>query len=67
MGAKILQICPGSLVVTGTVAEWEEWAGMGFPESGQYVVEGALVPVEIDHERDVGRYVEPNLWMKHPV
>lgn len=67
MGAKILQICPGSLVVTGTVAEWEEWAGMGFPESGQYVVEGALVPVEIDRERDVGRYVEPNLWMKHPV
>ena len=66
MGAKILQICPGSLVVTGTVAEWEEWTGMGFPETGQYVVEGALVPVEIDRERDIGRYVEPNLWMEHP-
>jgi hypothetical protein len=31
------------------------------------VVEGALVPVEIDRERNLGRYVEPNLWMKHSV
>jgi GNAT superfamily N-acetyltransferase len=66
-GAEILGVCPGSLLVTGTVAEWEEWTGMAFPESGAYVVEGALVPVEIDRERDLGRYVEPNVWMRHPV
>jgi hypothetical protein len=40
---------------------------MAFPESGQYVVEGALVPVEIDRERDRGLYVEPNVWMLHSV
>lgn len=53
--------------VTGSVVEWEKWAGMRFPESGEYVVEGALVPVSMDIERDVGVYVEPNVWMRHPV
>jgi GNAT superfamily N-acetyltransferase len=50
----------------GTVAEWEEWTEMAFPESGAYVVPGALVPVEVDRERDEGLYVEPNVWMVHP-
>ena len=49
------------------MAEWEQWTGMAFPESGSYVVEGALVPVEIDRTRDVGSYVEPNVWMRHTV
>jgi hypothetical protein len=61
----ILHVCSGSMTVTGTVAEWETWTGMAFPETGSYVVEGALVPVEIDRERDLGTYVEPNLWMRH--
>jgi GNAT superfamily N-acetyltransferase len=67
LGAEILGVCPGSLVVEGTVAEWEEWTGMAFPDSGSYVVEGALVPVEIDRAQDVGSYVEPNVWMRHSV
>jgi hypothetical protein len=67
LGAEILGVCPGSLLVTGTVAEWEEWTGLAFPDSGAYVVEDALVPVEIDRDEDVGRYVEPNVWMRHPV
>jgi hypothetical protein len=40
---------------------------MGFPESGAYVVQGALQPVEMDLERDLGVYREPNVWMRHPV
>jgi GNAT superfamily N-acetyltransferase len=67
LGAEIIGVCPGSFVVTGSVAEWEAWTGMAFPDSGAYAVEGALVPVEIDRERDVGRYVEPNVWMRHHV
>jgi hypothetical protein len=67
LGAEILGICPGSLVVEGSVAEWEEWTEMAFPDSGAYVVEGALVPVDIDRDADSGRYVEPNVWMRHPV
>jgi hypothetical protein len=65
LGGRVLGICPASMVITGTVAEWEEWTGMRFPDSGPYVIPGALVPVEIDHEQDQGRYVEPNVWVHH--
>lgn len=65
LGGEVLGICAESMVVTGTVAEWEEWTGMQFPDSGPYVVAGALVPVEIDRERDQGRYAEPNVWVRH--
>jgi len=65
LGGEILAVCLESLVVRGTVAEWEGWTGLAFPESGDYVVEGGLVPVTIDRARDVGRYADPNLWMRH--
>jgi GNAT superfamily N-acetyltransferase len=64
-GARPYGICPGSMVITAPVAAWEEWTGMAFPDSGDYVVPGALVPVTIDRERDTGSYVEPNVWMRH--
>jgi hypothetical protein len=65
LGGEILGICPASMVINGTVAEWEDWTGMRFPDSGPYIVPGALVPVQIDHEQDQGRYVEPNVWVHH--
>ena len=67
LGAKFLRVAPRSMVITGTVAEWEAWTMMTFPESGRYIVPGALAPVRIDRRRNVGRYVEPNVWMRHPV
>ncbi len=67
LGAKLLGVADGSIVISGTVAEWEDWTGMAFPESGDYVVPSALVPVQIDRVRDEGRYVEPNVWMRHDV
>ena len=65
LGGTILRPAARSMVVTGTVAEWEKWAGLAFPESGRYVVPGALDLVEIDRERDLGSYAETNLWMRH--
>jgi hypothetical protein len=65
LGADIVKTAPESYVVTGTVAEWEEWTKMAFPDSGAYVVPDALVPIEVDLERDEGVYVEPNVWMVH--
>jgi GNAT superfamily N-acetyltransferase len=66
LGAEIAKVAPESTHVPGTVAQWEEWTELAFPDSGSYVVPGALVPVEIDRERDEGLYVEPNVWMVHP-
>ena len=67
LGAEFLKVAPEAITVTGTVAEWEEWTGMRFPETGPYVVPGTLQPVQIDREREVGRCDDPNVWMRHPV
>jgi len=65
LGARIAKVAPESTRVPGAVAQWEEWTGLVFPDSGPYVVPGGLVPVEIDRERNEGLYVEPNVWMVH--
>jgi GNAT superfamily N-acetyltransferase len=65
LGAEILCPAPRSMIVTGTVADWQEWTGMAFPQTGRYVVPGALDLVEMDAERDHGSYTETNLWMRH--
>jgi hypothetical protein len=67
LGAEILRIAPDSMTITGTVADWQKWTGIQLPESGVYVIPGALEPVIIDCESDTGRYVEPNVWMHHRV
>jgi hypothetical protein len=66
-GAELVKVAPHSMRISGSVAEWESWTGMRFPDTGDYVVPGALVPVAIDRERDEGVYVEPNVWMHHRV
>lgn len=67
LGADVLGVAEGSMVITGTVGDWEGWTGIEFPETGDYVVPAGHVPVQIDRERDEGRYVEPNVWMRHPI
>jgi hypothetical protein len=67
LGARVLGVATRSMVVEGRVKDWESWTGMRFPASGDYVVPGALTTVRIDRARDRGRYVEPNVWMLHPV
>lgn len=65
MGARIQRVAPRTLVIEGTVAEWERWTDMRFPDSGDYVVPDALQPVVIDRDADLGRYEDPNVWMRH--
>jgi len=67
LGAQTLQVAPNTLTVEGTLKDWEQWTGMIFPDSGPYVVPGALEPVVMDHEHDRGRYEDPNVWMRHPL
>lgn len=67
MGAEILEVAPSAMVITDTVSRWEEWTGLRFPDSASYVVTGAFQPVTIDLRRNVGRYEEANVWMRHPL
>jgi GNAT superfamily N-acetyltransferase len=65
MGARVLGTAPNSMVIEGTVTEWESWTGMVFPVTREYVVPDALNLVRIDREEDRGVYIEENLWVAH--
>ena len=64
-GGKIAKVCHRAMVITGTIREWESWTEMQFPDSGPYVVPGALVPVKVDLAQDEGKYIEPNVWIPY--
>lgn len=67
LGAEVLSIAEESMVVTGTAAQWESWLDTPFPASGDYVIDGGLTPLHLDREADLGRYVEPNVWVRYPI
>jgi hypothetical protein len=64
-GAQLLGTCPESMTISGQVAQWEDWLGRPLPTSGSYVIDGGLVPLEVDREADLGVYREPNVWVRH--
>ena len=65
LGAELLEMCPESMRIEGSVGDCEEWTGLALPDDGDYIVPGALVPVRVEGGRGV--YVEPNVWMRHRV
>jgi GNAT superfamily N-acetyltransferase len=67
VGATIVKPCHEAMTICGTRAEWEEWTGMKFPQSGKYYIPGALNPMHFDLEKDEGMYIEPNVWMVHVI
>ena len=66
LGARIGPVIPHSLHITGTVADWESWTNMYFPETDDYVFPAGLATVHIDRDYDTGEYWEPNIWIIHP-
>jgi GNAT superfamily N-acetyltransferase len=67
VGAKILKPCHEAMTICGKRAEWESWTGLKFPQSGEYYIPGALLPMKMDIEKDEGVYIEPNVWMVHAI
>jgi GNAT superfamily N-acetyltransferase len=66
-GARIIKPCHEAMTIRGTHAEWEEWTKLKFPQSGEYIISGALNPMKIDIEKDEGVYIEPNVWIVHEI
>jgi hypothetical protein len=64
-GGKIIKVCPNSMYIPGTIEDWKKWTSLDFLESGKYVVPGALNPISIDKEGNIGEYIEPNVWILH--
>ena len=67
LGAQVIKVAPCSMVIAGTLAEWRRWTGLPFDKSGSSIVPGALSPVHVSLEQDHAVYVEPNLWVCHPL
>ena len=66
LGARVSTPLPQSLLITGTVAEWESWTGLPLPADGDFVFPEGLAPLHVDHAADRCTYWEPNVWMVHP-
>jgi GNAT superfamily N-acetyltransferase len=67
VGGRIVKVAPRSMVVPGTLEEWRAWTGLPFNTPGQVLVPQALAPVHCDVEHGVAVYVEPNVWVVHPI
>jgi GNAT superfamily N-acetyltransferase len=67
LGAEIVGVCPTAMTISGTLQQWREWTGLPLERSGDVHVPGALVPVHVSVEHDHAVYVEPNVWMRHPL
>ena len=65
LGGRMVKVARQSMRITGPLSAWEKWTGLSFPDSGDYIIPGALNPVTLDLEKDEGRYIEPNVWMVH--
>jgi hypothetical protein len=65
VGGKIVKLCKQSMVVNGTIAQWESWTGMRFPDSGSYVIPEGLEPLHINAQTQHGSYAETNVWIQH--
>ncbi len=65
LGGRIDRPAPASMTIRGSVADWEAWTGLSFPDSGEYVVPQATRPLTIDREVDLGTYLDQNVWVVH--
>lgn len=65
VGGRILRIAPRSMVLEASIAEWQLWTGLEFPQSGPYIIPGGAAPLEVSLELGRAKYVEPNVWVQH--
>jgi GNAT superfamily N-acetyltransferase len=64
-GGRIVGPCERSMVVREPLGFWENWSNKRFEESGRYTLKGAIAPVAIDVDRQIGTYEEPNVWVAY--
>jgi len=65
IGGRILGTAPASQVLRAPVTVWEAWTGAALPASGDHVVPGAIAPLHIDLDADLGTMTEGNVWVQH--
>ncbi|SFP51088.1 hypothetical protein SAMN05421810_102802 [Amycolatopsis arida] len=66
LGARLVRIAPLAMTITGTLDRRREWTGRSLVD-GENVVPGGIAPVLVSRPQGVGVYVEPNVWLEHPL
>jgi GNAT superfamily N-acetyltransferase len=66
-GGRIIKTAPYAMTIIGTVADWCQWANMTFTSTGLWSVPGALSQVYVSLEGNVAIYIEPGIWVHHPL
>lgn len=66
-GGTIEKVCPRAMTISGTLTEWRTWTGLPFDTTGDVEVPFALNPVHASLEHDHAVYVEPGVWVHHPL
>jgi hypothetical protein len=64
-GAQVLNICTNSVIVKASISKWQHWTGMEFEKSGNYTIPKALAQLQVDLEKNIGVYQEPNVWVRY--
>ncbi len=67
LGAHIVGACERSMCLGGRPDEWADWCDADLSTSGPHVLPRMLSPLEVDLDADWAVYVEPNVWMVHPL
>ncbi|GAA1803484.1 MULTISPECIES: N-acetyltransferase [Brevibacterium] len=67
LGARMVGLCPTAMTVVAPIYRWRQWTDLPFNRSGVITVPGGIAPVTVNHELDYAAYVEPNVWMEHPL
>jgi hypothetical protein len=65
-GAKIINVCSKAMFIDGDINFWEGLINHKIKESGSYIIDGALNPVNIDIKSNHGTYYEDNIWISYP-
>jgi GNAT superfamily N-acetyltransferase len=65
LGGELTGTAEGAMVIEGSRGDWRDWTQLEFPDDGDYVVPGALVPVHVEDGH--GIYREPCVWLRHEV
>ncbi|MET8996134.1 Long-chain-fatty-acid--CoA ligase [Amycolatopsis sp. NPDC004169] len=66
LGARVVKVCPFAVTLSGSLADWHEWTGVKL-EDGENLIPGGIAPVHASTTYDVATYVEPNVWLEHPM
>lgn len=64
-GGQVTNVCSESVRIAATLSKWREWTGLALTKSGLEILPQGLAPLEVNVEKNVAVYCEPNVWVRY--